>query len=103
MAAVAPGVRFNALAIFLTPALAFAIDFNVRRSSFVHERRTTVFFLAIVTPMWERPLSTSIQFINAPRFAGADKKHEGSIFAVSTIGLNYVCRVAATNFTKEFD
>jgi hypothetical protein len=41
---VALGERFNALAIFLTPFLAFAIDFNVRRSSLVH--RTTFLFLA---------------------------------------------------------
>src|ERR1700723_3490140 len=61
---VAPGERFNALAIFLTPALAFAIDFKVRRSSFVHKRRTTLFFLAILTPMWERAYSTPIHFIN---------------------------------------
>jgi hypothetical protein len=38
---VAPGVRFNALAIFLTPFLSFAINFNVRTSSLVQARRTT--------------------------------------------------------------
>jgi len=31
---VAPRVRFSALAIFLTPCLSLAIDFNVRKSSF---------------------------------------------------------------------
>jgi hypothetical protein len=61
---VAPGERFNAFAIFLTPAFAFAIDLNVRRSSFVHERRITFFVLAILAPMWERPYSISIRFNN---------------------------------------
>jgi hypothetical protein len=45
---VAPGVLFNDFAIFVTPALAFAIVFNVRKSSLVHGRRTTLFFLANV-------------------------------------------------------
>jgi hypothetical protein len=44
MTVVAPGVRFNALAILATPALAFAIVFNVRTSSSDHAR--TFFFLA---------------------------------------------------------
>jgi hypothetical protein len=44
---VARGVRFKVLAIFFTPCLSFAIDFNVRKSSFVHARRTTFFFFAI--------------------------------------------------------
>jgi hypothetical protein len=47
---VAPGVRFSALAIFLTPCLSLAIDFNVRKSSLVHARRTTFFFFAISVP-----------------------------------------------------
>jgi len=50
---VAPGVRFNALAIFFTPCLSFAIDFNSRRSSLVHERLTTFLFLAILAPFRE--------------------------------------------------
>jgi hypothetical protein len=43
---VAPMVRFNALAIFLTPFFSLAIVFNVRTSSFDHARRTTFLFLA---------------------------------------------------------
>jgi hypothetical protein len=43
---VAPGVRFNALAILVTPALAFAIIFNVRMSSLVQRRIAFFFFLA---------------------------------------------------------
>jgi hypothetical protein len=35
---VAPGERFNALAILVTPCLSFAIVFNVRTSSFDHAR-----------------------------------------------------------------
>ena len=45
---VAPGERFNALAILVTPALAFAIVFNVRTSSFDHARRITFFFFISV-------------------------------------------------------
>jgi hypothetical protein len=45
---VAPGERFNALAIFLTPRLSRAIVFNVRMSSFDHARRTTFFFFILV-------------------------------------------------------
>jgi hypothetical protein len=44
---VAPGDRFNALAILVTPALAFAIVFNVLMSSLDHARRTTFFFFII--------------------------------------------------------
>jgi len=44
---VAPGDRFNALAILVTPRLPFAIDFSVRKSSFDHGRRIIFFcFLA---------------------------------------------------------
>src|ERR1700724_3409662 len=49
---VAPIVRFNAFAIFLTPCLSFAIDFNNRKSSLVHVRRITFFFLAISVPFF---------------------------------------------------
>jgi hypothetical protein len=49
---VAPGERFNALAIFLTPCLSFAIDFNNFRSSLVHARLTTFLFLAISVPFF---------------------------------------------------
>jgi hypothetical protein len=53
---VAPGVRFNALAIFVLPFLSFAIDFSKRKSSLLHARRTRFFiFLAIVAPLCERP------------------------------------------------
>jgi hypothetical protein len=45
---VAPGERFNALAIFLTPSLSRAIAFKVRRSSFDHARRTTFFFFILI-------------------------------------------------------
>jgi hypothetical protein len=44
---VAPGERFKALAILVTPCLSFAIVFNVRTSSFNHARRTSFFFFAI--------------------------------------------------------
>jgi hypothetical protein len=47
---VAPGVRFNALAILATPDFAFAIVFIVRTSSFVHARRTTFLAFAILSP-----------------------------------------------------
>src|ERR1700687_2952347 len=49
---VAPGVRFNALAIFLTPIFCFASDFNSRTSFLVHSRLTTFFFafLAMSAP-----------------------------------------------------
>jgi hypothetical protein len=52
---VAPGVRFNALAIFLTPILCFASDFNSRTSFLVHSRLTTVCFafLAMSAPVVE--------------------------------------------------
>jgi hypothetical protein len=67
MTAVAPGVRFNALAIFFTPCLSFAIDFNVRTSSLV-QRRTTFFFLANFDSFFEsRAFSTPFSFINPPR------------------------------------
>ncbi|WP_247563555.1 hypothetical protein, partial [Bradyrhizobium sp. 188] len=36
LAAVAPGVRFNFFAIFVTPVFCFASNFSVFRSSFVH-------------------------------------------------------------------
>jgi hypothetical protein len=44
---VAPTVRFNALEILFTPALDFAIVFNVRTSVAVHE--INFFFLAILS------------------------------------------------------
>jgi hypothetical protein len=46
MTVVAPGDRFNTLAIFVTPFFSLAIDFNNFKSSFDHERLTTFFFLA---------------------------------------------------------
>jgi len=49
LTAVAPIVRFNALDIFATPRLSFAIVFKARTSSLV-QRRITVFFLAISIP-----------------------------------------------------
>jgi hypothetical protein len=52
LAMVAAFVRFNALDILFTPALAFAIVFNVRTSSFDHGRRIIIFFLAISAPFW---------------------------------------------------
>ena len=45
LAAVAPTVRFNALAILATPVFFFANDFNSRTSALVHSRLTD-FFLA---------------------------------------------------------
>jgi len=54
---VAPGVRFNDFAILMTPALAFAIAFICRISSFVHSRRTILFLvLAISAPVIARPV-----------------------------------------------
>jgi hypothetical protein len=52
---VAPGVRFNALAIFLTPIFCFASDFNSRTSFLVRSRLTTFFFafLAMSAPVVE--------------------------------------------------
>jgi hypothetical protein len=47
---VAPGVRFSAFAIFVTPDFPLAIVFIVRTSSFVQARRTTFFAFAILTP-----------------------------------------------------
>jgi hypothetical protein len=47
---VAAIVRFNALEILLTPALDFAIVFNVRMSVAVHARLIT--FLAISVPFF---------------------------------------------------
>ena len=52
IAAVAPGVLFSDLDIFLTPALAFAIVFICRTSSFVHSRRTIFLALAILAPVF---------------------------------------------------
>jgi protein gp37 len=66
MTDVAPGVLFKDFAIFLTPALAFAIVFNVRMSSFDHAR-TTFFFFGISVPFCEnRPCITPNHFSNAP-------------------------------------
>jgi hypothetical protein len=57
---VAPGERFNALAIFLTPRLSLAIDFSVRKSSLVHGRRATFFFFGISVPFFgNRACSTA--------------------------------------------
>jgi len=47
---VAPGERFNAFAIFVTPCLSLAIDFNNLRSSLVHDRRIRFFFFGISVP-----------------------------------------------------
>jgi hypothetical protein len=52
MFVVALTVRFKALAIFFTPFLSFAIVFNVRKSSLVHARLTSLFFLAISIPFF---------------------------------------------------
>jgi hypothetical protein len=58
---VAPTVRFNAFAIFFTPFLSRAIDFNNRRSSLVHARLTSFFFLAISIPF----LSAAVYHTNS--------------------------------------
>jgi hypothetical protein len=59
MAEVAPGVLLSAFAIFLTPALAFAIVFICFTSSLVHARRTIFLALAIFAPfLVERPFIT---------------------------------------------
>ena len=50
LAIVAAFVRFNTLEILFTPALDFAIVFNVRTSSFDHARLTTFFFFGISFP-----------------------------------------------------
>jgi hypothetical protein len=57
---VAPGERRNALAIFLTPFLSRAIDFNNRKSSLV-QRRGTI-FLAILAPSVGAALSIAHRF-----------------------------------------
>jgi hypothetical protein len=68
MTLVAPGVRFNALAIFATPFLSLAIDFIKRRSSLVHARLTIFFILANVGSFFvNRLFSTTQTFCNAPR------------------------------------
>src|SRR5579863_10246938 len=72
---VAPGVRFSALAIFLTPCFCFAIDFKVRTSLFVQARRTTFFFLAISAPLggaaeYHTILSSATGFFRPPRSYG---------------------------------
>jgi hypothetical protein len=61
MTLVAPGERFNALAIFLTPCLSLAMAFNVRRSSLVHARRTTFFLFLAFTGS----LRTGILFLQS--------------------------------------
>jgi hypothetical protein len=68
MTVVAPGVRFKALAIFLTPRLSFAIDFNNFKSSLVQRRITFLFFLANFGSLMfvNRASSTQIHFSNAP-------------------------------------
>jgi hypothetical protein len=65
--AVAPGVRFNFLAIFLTPRFFLAIDFSFFRSSLDQARRTTfLFFVAnfVSSFLWDRAFSTRSYFIN---------------------------------------
>jgi uncharacterized protein len=57
---VAPRERRNALAIFLTPFLSRAIDFNNRKSSLV-QRRGTI-FLAILAPSVGAALSIAHRF-----------------------------------------
>src|SRR5258708_20824349 len=47
LAIVAAFVRFNTLEMLFTPALDFAIVFNVRTSSFDHARLTTFLFFGI--------------------------------------------------------
>ena len=64
MAVVAPGVLFNDFAIFVTPALAFAIIFICFTSALVHARRTAfLVFLAITAPIF-RELSFITQLAN---------------------------------------
>ena len=54
IAAVAPGVLFSDLDIFLTPALSFAILLNCFTSALVHSRRTIFFLaLAILAPVFD--------------------------------------------------
>src|SRR5712675_349753 len=50
LAIVAAFVRLNTLEILFTPALDFAIVFNVRTSSFDQARLTTFFFFGISFP-----------------------------------------------------
>jgi hypothetical protein len=54
---VAPGVRFKALAIFFVPALAFAMVFICRTSSFVHARRTIILVFAFAICFWNSLLA----------------------------------------------
>jgi hypothetical protein len=64
---VAPGERFDTLAILVTPCLSLAIVFNMRTSSFDHARLTN-FFLAISVPFLRTGLvSRHIQFATCRR------------------------------------
>jgi hypothetical protein len=68
MTLVAPIVRFNAVAILVTPCLSFAIDFNVRRSSLVHGRPTAFFLFCHVGSFFENRASSMAPLVcNAPR------------------------------------
>jgi hypothetical protein len=62
---VAPGERFNALAILVTPCLSLAIVLNLRKSSFDHARRTTFFFFISVPFFENRACNTASTFSNA--------------------------------------
>ena len=65
---VAPGVRFSDLAIFVTPALAFAMAFICRTSSLVHSRRMIFLVLAIVAPvLWTGLVPMRLQVGNRAR------------------------------------
>jgi hypothetical protein len=52
IAVVAATVRFNVLAILVTPCLFFAIDFNVRKSFSDHGLRNTAFLFFISVPIF---------------------------------------------------
>jgi hypothetical protein len=85
---VALTVRFNALAIFLTPCLSRAIDLNNRNSSLVHARRTT--FLAISNPLFLRagfyhgPFSSECGVVRRPLNSSRVLAYEDRPFLVGT-------------------
>jgi hypothetical protein len=71
IARVVPSVRFKALAIFVTPCLSLAIDFNVRKSSLVHGRLIILLFgIHRLMFLMNRTFITANFVDNAPWFIG---------------------------------
>jgi hypothetical protein len=71
IARVAPTVRFKALAIFVTPCISLAINFNARKSSLVHGRLIIFFFGIHRFLFFENRTFITANFVrNAPSFIG---------------------------------